>query len=46
MHQGSEWAPTMVMTIIRTRFHPARLNGVKIPCLIIVGADTALESDD
>ena len=43
---AGEWAPTMVMTIIRTRFHPARLNGVKIPCLIIVGADTALESDN
>ncbi len=25
---------------------PARLNGVKIPCLVIVGADTALESDN
>jgi len=43
---ASEWAPAMVMTIIRAQFHPARLNGVKIPCLIIVGADTGLESDN
>ncbi len=41
---AGQWVPAMMMTIIRARFHPARLNGVAIPCLIIVGADTELEA--
>jgi tetratricopeptide (TPR) repeat protein len=40
----AEWAPAVMMTIIRAKFHPARLNGVPIPCLIILGADSELES--
>lgn len=33
----SAWAPSMMMAMIRARFTPARLNGVPIPCLIIMG---------
>lgn len=42
---AAEWAPSMMMTIIRARFQPARLNGVEIPCLIILGSDSQLEAD-
>jgi tetratricopeptide (TPR) repeat protein len=41
---AGQWVPAMMMTIIRARFQPARLNGVAIPCLIIVGAGTELEA--
>ena len=30
---AGQWVPAMMMTIIRARFQPARLNGVAIPCL-------------
>jgi hypothetical protein len=38
------WAPSMMMAIIRARFTPARLNGIAIPCLIIMGANTDLDA--
>ena len=41
---AGQWVPAMMMTIIRARFQPARLNGVAIPCLIIVGAGTELDA--
>lgn len=41
---AGQWVPAMMMTIIRARFQPARLNGVAIPCLIIVGAGMELEA--
>jgi len=41
---ANQWVPAMMMTIIRARFQPARLNGVAIPCLIIVGPGTELEA--
>jgi len=40
---AGSWAPTMMMTLIRAHFRPARLNGVPIPCLVIIGADNILE---
>lgn len=40
---AEQWVPAMMMTIIRARFQPARLNGVNIPCLIIIGADHEIE---
>ncbi len=40
----SAWAPSMMMSIIRARFTPARLNGVAIPCLIIMGENAGLEA--
>ena len=42
---AGQWVPAMMMTIIRARFQPARLNGVAIPCLIIVGGGTELEAN-
>ena len=41
---ADQFVPAMMMTIIRARFLPARLNGVAIPCLIIVGSGTELEA--
>ena len=41
---AGEWAPTMMMTLIRAQFRPAKLNGVPIPCLVIMGAGNVLES--
>jgi len=41
---AGQWAPAMMMSVIRARFRPARLNGVAIPCLIIVGVDNMIES--
>jgi len=41
---AGQWVPAMMMTIIRARFLPARLNGVAIPCLIIIGAGTEAEA--
>lgn len=41
---GAEsWAPATVMSLVRARFRPATLNGVAIPCLVIVGAKDGLE---
>ena len=40
---ASAWAHTMMMTIVRARFQPARLNDVPIPCLLIVGDDNSGE---
>ena len=40
---SGQWVPAMMMSIIRARFQPARLNGAPIPCLIIISADTELE---
>ncbi len=41
---AGEWAPTMMMTLIRAQFRPAKLNGVPVPCLVIMGAGNVLES--
>jgi hypothetical protein len=41
---SGQWVPAMMMSIIRARFQPARLNGVPIPCLIIIGAGSELEA--
>jgi tetratricopeptide (TPR) repeat protein len=43
---GAEsWAPAAVMALVRARFRPATLNGVPIPCLVIVGAEDVLERE-
>lgn len=43
---GAEsWAPASVMSLVRARFRPAKLNGVPIPCLVIVGAEDELERE-
>ncbi len=41
---AGSWAPARVMSLIRDRFRPARLSGVRIPCLVIMGADNVLET--
>ena len=40
---ASQYVPAMMMTLIRARFHPAKLNGVNIPCLIIIGENSEIE---
>ena len=42
--EAGSWAPARVMSLIRARFRPARLSGVPIPCLVIMGADNVLET--
>jgi len=41
---AEQYMPAMMMALIRARFRPARLNGVNIPCLIIIGAGTEIET--
>jgi tetratricopeptide (TPR) repeat protein len=37
--EAQSWAPAAMMSLIRARFRPARLNGVAVPCLAILGAE-------
>jgi tetratricopeptide (TPR) repeat protein len=39
------WALVNLMSIVRARFRPAKLNGVPIPCLLILGAQDVIEAD-
>ncbi len=43
--EAESWATTAVMSFVRARFHPATLNGVPIPCLVIVGAEDGRERE-
>ncbi|HXV60922.1 MAG TPA: tetratricopeptide repeat protein [Vicinamibacteria bacterium] len=40
---AESWAPVVLMSVIRAKFTPAQLNGVAIPCLVILGAEDILE---
>lgn len=42
--EAGSWARAMVMSVIRARFRPAKLNGVAIPCLVILGADNVTDT--
>jgi tetratricopeptide (TPR) repeat protein len=37
--EAQSWAPAALMSLIRARFRPARLNGVAVPCLAIFRAE-------
>lgn len=40
---ADSWAPATLMSVVRARFKPARLNDVPIPCLVILGIRDLVE---
>jgi tetratricopeptide (TPR) repeat protein len=38
-NEAQSWAPAALMSLIRARFRPARLNGVAVPCLFVFRAE-------
>jgi tetratricopeptide (TPR) repeat protein len=37
--EAQSWAPAALMSLVRARFRPARLNGVAVPCLFVFRAE-------
>jgi tetratricopeptide (TPR) repeat protein len=42
---AESWALATMMSIVRARFRPAKLNGVPVPCLVILGAEDVVDAD-